>query len=539
MKTECLPFSQIPHTSRLFTDFLSHAPAVQPFYPCSPGFSEWFRNATPNGRYDSARRNRITDILDRQNKNWNASGKVLDHIARFRAGASALLTGQQVGLFGGPLFAIFKALTAVKLADEASTKGIETVPIFWLATEDHDLEEVNHTVIPGQDGGLETLVSSARGIEDAPVGTVNLGTDVEALVEAASSLGSSSQVTDWLRQCYRSEETFGGAFARLFAKIFADWGLILLDGSDPELDQIAEPIYRAVVDKSAEIGDALLTRGRELDSAGYHQQVKVTSSSTLLFTFVNGARTAIQRRVNSDSTTDFLLGEERVSQGELRQRISKTAEQFSPNALLRPVVQDYLLPTLAYVGGPSEIAYFAQSAVVYEALLGHVTPIVPRFSATLVDAKAQRLLGKYNLSLVDVFHGPELLKQELASRALPADLQTAFDKADKALVACVEAIRGSLARLDATLVDAADRAASKMKYQLEHLRASASRAELRQSELLERHASFLSNLLYPNKTLQEREIAGIYFVARYGPELLHQLYENIHGDCLDHQLLSM
>jgi bacillithiol biosynthesis cysteine-adding enzyme BshC len=539
VKTDCLPFTQIPHSTRLFTDFLAYTPAARNFYPRSPRFSEWFQDETPNQRYDRARRDRMATILERQNQNWNASNRTLDNIQRFRASASAVLTGQQVGLFGGPLFGIFKALTAVKLAEEASAGGVDSVPIFWLATEDHDLAEVNHTAMPASDGQLEALVSSAHGVEDAPVGSIQFGPDVEALVEAATSLLGTSEVAGWLRESYRTGETLGSAFARLFARLFADWGVILLDGSDPELDQIAEPIYRAAVERAADIDDGLLSRGRELESAGYHQQVKVTPSSTLLFTFRNGARTVIHRRVNGDSSTDFVIGDERITKDELLRRISSNPEDFSPNVLLRPVVQDYLFPTLAYTGGAAEVAYFSQVAVVYQAILGHVTPIVPRFSATLVDPKAQRLLDKYSLAVPDVFQGPEALKQELASRTLPADLQAAFDKAFAALDQCVEAIRGSLARVDNTLVDAANRAGGKMQYQLEHLRSSAARAELRQSEVLERHATFLSNLLFPNKTLQEREIAGIYFVARFGPELLKLLYEHIHSDCLDHQLISL
>lgn len=539
MKTECLPFIQIPHTTRLFTDWLSSSSSVHHFYPRSPRFSEWFQDETPNRRYDSARRSRVADILERQNRNWNASSKTLDNVARFRAGASAVLTGQQVGLFGGPLFAIFKALTAVRLAEEASASRFDCVPIFWLATEDHDLAEVNHTAMPTNEGQLETLVSSAHGAPDAPVGTIPLGNDIEALVAAASTLLGPGELTDWLGQSYRPGETLGSAFARLFARLFADWGVILVDGSDPELDAIAEPVYRSAVERAAEIDDALLSRGRDLEAAGYHQQVKVTPSSTLLFIFQDGARTVIHRRVNGDASTDFLIGDQKITQSELLRRISAAPSQFSPNVLLRPVVQDYLFPTLAYTGGAAEVAYFAQAAVVYEKLLGHVTPIVPRFSATLVDAKAERLLEKYDLSAFDVFQGPKSLKQQLASRSLPADLQSAFDKANTALEACVDAIRGSLARLDSTLVDAANRAGAKMQYQLDHLRSSAARAELRQSEVLERHATFLSSVLYPNKTLQEREVAGIYFVARYGPDLLRQLYATIHSDCLDHQIVSL
>ena len=537
VKTDCRPFTQIPHSTRLFTDFLAYTPAARRFYPRSPRFSEWFKDETPNQRYDQTRRARVANILERLNRNWNASPKTLSNIERFRAGAAAVVTGQQVGLFGGPLYGIFKALTAVKLAEEASAHSVDTVPIFWLATEDHDLAEVNHTLMPTPDGQLEALVSSAHGIEDAAVGTIQFGSDINPLVEAATTLLGSSEVSEWLRESYREGETLGTAFARLFAKLFADWGVILLDGSDPELDQIAKPLYRAAVEGAVAIDEALLKRGRELESEGYHQQVKVTPSSTLLFIFRDGARTVIHRRVNGDSSVDFIVGDERIAKDELLQRISDNPEQFSPNVLLRPVVQDYLLPTLAYTGGAAEVAYFSQVAVVYEALLGHVTPVLPRFSATLVDPKAQRLLDKYDLSLTDLFQGPEALKQELASRTLPADLQTAFDKAFSALDQCVEAIRGSLARLDTTLVDAANRAGSKMQYQLEHLRSSAARAELRQSEVLERHATFLSNLLFPDRTLQEREIAGIYFVARYGRELLKLLYDNIHSDCLDHQII--
>jgi uncharacterized protein YllA (UPF0747 family) len=185
------------------------------------------------------------------------------------------------------------------------------------------------------------------------------------------------------------------------------------------------------------------------------------------------------------------------------------------------------------------VAYFAQAAVVYEKLLGHVTAVVPRFSATLVEPKPQRLLERYGVSVTDCFAGPAVLRERLAERTLPPDLQAAFDRANTSMESSLAEIRRLLEKLDPTLVDAANRGASKIQYQLEHLRASAARAELRQSELIERHAEVLSNSLFPNKTLQEREIAGVYFVARYGQGLLQQLYSNIHTDCLDHQIIQL
>src|SRR5437899_4488290 len=295
---QCRQFRQIPQTTRLFADFLSWSAPIQPFFPRSPHFSEWLRDETPGLCYDRARREKVAAILERENKAWGASPKTIENIVRLRAGASVVVTGQQVGLFGGPLFCIFKALTAIKLADEATAAGVDCVPVFWLATTDHDLAEINNIKIPGPDSVLHGLTAPTQGVPDAPVASVSFGQEIEPVVEAASQLLGESEVVGWLRESYRAGENFGSAFARLFTRLFADWGVVLLDASDPELHRIAAPIYRAAMQRAAELDDALLVRGKELESAGYHQQVKVTPSSTLLFVLRGGARTVVHRRPN-------------------------------------------------------------------------------------------------------------------------------------------------------------------------------------------------------------------------------------------------
>lgn len=542
MKSQCLPFAQIPHTARLFTDFLGYSPRVQPFYPHSPYFDEWVKTEVATLKYDPARRESVSAILERQNKSWDASPQTLANIERLRRGAAAVVTGQQVGLFGGPMFSIYKALSAVKLAEQARLAGVDAVPVFWLATYDHDLEEVNHVSMPGPDGLLRTFATSSHSVRGAPVSEVRLGEEILPVVEEAAALLGDTEVTQLLRESYLPGESLGTAFARFYAHLFAAWGVIILDASDPQLHSVAAPIYRAAVEQASEIADTLLTRGQALEADGYHQQVKVTSSSVLLFTLQNGARTPIQRRANGDCAEFVIAGEgapEKITPAEMLDRIATAPETFSPNVLLRPVVQDYLLPTLVYAGGAAEAAYFAQAGAVYEKILGRVTPIVPRFSATLVEPKVQRWLRQYDLSVLDTFRGAEALRHTLAERTLPADLQAAFARANKSVDESFSNLHEALGKLDPTLVEASQTGASKVHYQLDRLRERAMAAELRRSEVVSRHADALSSALYPEGALQERGVAGVYYLARHGSELLKNIYETMRTDCLDHQVLEL
>ena len=530
----CLSFQQVPHSTRLFLDYLYHFDNVRRFFPCAPFSRDWQKDEVSRLHYDAARRERVAAILERQNRTWGASQETLDNIARFRSGASAVVTGQQVALFGGPLFSIYKALTAIKLGTEFTHAGQECVPVFWLATEDHDLAEVNHVTLLGPDGSLVPFATEAHGPEDAPMSVVRFGPEIEARAEEAARLLGDSETAGFLRQSYRSGETLGGAFARLFSRLFQHSGVILIDASDPELHEIAEPVYRAAVVAASDLDEALLERSRELEAAGYHAQVKVTPSSTLLFSMKDDGRVPVHR-----ANGDFTIAGEKLGEQELLRRITERPAEFSANVLLRPVVQDYLLPTVAYVGGPAEVAYFAQAAVVYEELLGRVTPILPRLSATLVEPRIQRLLQRYGLAPADAFRDPEHLRVLIAERALPGDINASFDAATEGLEGSMASIRASLERLDPTLVEAAERAGSKIHYQLDRLRERAARAQLRRSEETALHAALLSSSLFPQKEPQERVIGAMSFLGRYGTQLLLTLYDAAKTGCPDHQVVYL
>ncbi|HSE49436.1 MAG TPA: bacillithiol biosynthesis cysteine-adding enzyme BshC [Terriglobales bacterium] len=527
LKPECLPFSAVPHTTKLFADYVAKAETVRAFYPAG------FGPRAPKD-FPAERRRAVADILEKQNRAWGASAATLENIARLREGAAAVVTGQQVGLFGGPLFALYKALTAIKLAVEESKAGRPAAPIFWLATEDHDLAEVNHATLLTADMQLVRVQTPTRAHDNAPMSAVRLGEEIAPVVAQALEALGSSEASEALREAYRPGETLGSAFAKLYSKLFAHSGVILLDASDPELHRLAAPIYLAALDRCSELHDALAARDRELEKAGYHAQVKNVASHTLLFGKPNGARLPLRR-----SNGAFVLGDEKLSAAEIRGRVERNPEQFSPNVLLRPVVEDHLLPTAAYVGGPAEVAYFAQAAVVYEKLLGRVTPALARFAATVVEPKVAKLAEKHRVKPQETFVGAEKFGEILAARNLPAEVEARFNTAQAELESAIAEMQQPLAQLDPTVAKAAEKSAAKMLYQFHRVRAKAARAELRRSEELRRHAQQMMNALYPQGHLQERQVAGISLVARHGPQLLLTLYDAIQPACSGHQVVSL
>jgi bacillithiol biosynthesis cysteine-adding enzyme BshC len=341
-----------------------------------------------------------------------------------------------------------------------------------------------------------------------------------------------SEISEILASSYRKGENFGTAFAKFYARLLAEFGIIFLNPLDPELHRIAQPVYRAALEKSDEINRALLERNDELEAAGYEAQVNVTPSHTLCFYFEDGLRTPVRHH-----GPEFLIGERKLSAAELMAETARCPERFSANVLLRPVVQDYLLPTLAYFGGPAEIAYFAQIEVVYRKLAGRVTPILPRIFATLLEPRQAKLLDRYQLELPDLFAGPEKFREVLASRALPESILKSFDSAAQHLEQALKQIQQPLEKLDKTLVDAAENAGSKMRYQLQGLRDKAARAEVRKNSELQHHADELITALYPNKQLQEREIGAAYFLLKYGTGVLEQIKAQARSACAEHQVI--
>jgi bacillithiol synthase len=533
MQCRALPFRELPHQPPLHLAFLDEFQEVKTFYAHEPTLENASALATALN-YPEARRSAVAAVLREQNEALNAGEAALNNISRLEKGAVAVVTGQQVGLFGGPAYAFYKALSAIETARLLTKSGVDAVPVFWMATEDHDLDEVRHVTF-FHDGKLVKFeLPPLEGLPTA-VGPKKLGPQVAELVRAATvMLGgpAGGDVAKLLRASYTPEESYASAFGKLFAGLFTSHGLIILDPLDGRLHRIAEPVYRQAAEEREVLNEALLARNKELERAGFAAQVKVTGKTTALFYTGKGGREAIR-----SNGAQFQADTQTWSAQELINAISHSPQSFSANALLRPVVQDYLLPTVAYFGGPAEIAYFAQSEVLYSKLLHRQPVFFSRAGFTLVDSKAQRLLEQYEMTVEDVWAGPQIVHLKLGAANVPAKLDAKLGKDSEKIQKLLESWREPVTKIDPSLQSSVEKAQRKIAYQAEKLRQKAGWARDQKSNVLAGHAEFLSNLLYPNKALQSRELNFLPLLARWGWEGLEALQKHSSGKHLGKHFL--
>ena len=283
------------------------------------------------------------------------------------------------------------------------------------------------------------------------------------------------------------------------------------------------------MDRIPELLSALHTRDKELSKAGYHTQVFIDNNASLLFLLNDGKRLPLRWTDGQFTARDRVF-----SPADL-----KAKAQLSPNALLRPVMQDFMLPTACYVGGPAEIAYLAQSAALYEKLLGRMPVMYPRNGFTLLDARAEKLMGKYGLTLTDLLDHQESVKSAIAGKLVPPALLSRFDSLKAATAQAIARLEADLRDFDPSLESAARKSSAKILYQLEKLAAKTARETLRRDERAAKDARYLMNLVYPNKHLQERFYSILPFLAKHGLDLPQQLLGQVQLSCPDHMIRTL
>jgi bacillithiol biosynthesis cysteine-adding enzyme BshC len=524
MHCTCVRHTELPGTSALTADVLYHPDRVSTFYEWPIRDLDAYRAAAARIDLPDDRRAAIVAAL----RKLNPESAALDRLAQ--PGTVAVVTGQQVGLFSGPSYTIYKVLHAVKLAEWLTANGLPAVPLFWLATEDHDFAEVNHAwVFDAAHRPVKLEMRRTAGAQ--PVGEVSLiAPPTRELREALHGLPFGEEVADAVEETYRGGSTMGKAFGELLRRLLAGFDVPQVDPMQPEFRALAAPAMRKAVEAAPELTAAVLERNRELKAAGYHAQVHVEDQTSFFFLLEGGKRLALRRQ-----GTEYVLNSRRFTTPELAAR----ADSLSPNALLRPVIQDSVLPTVAYIGGPAEIAYLAQSAAIYRTVLGRMPVAVPRTGFTILDSRTAKLMERYRIGFTDLFHGEEPLRRRIATRLVPPALQHVMGETSAAVDAALDRLRSELASFDPTLAAAMERSAKKIRYQLGKIEGKAGREAMRRDERAADDADYIYGLIYPERHLQERLYSFLPFLAAHGLDLLQQVYEAIELECPDHRLMVL
>jgi bacillithiol biosynthesis cysteine-adding enzyme BshC len=433
-----------------------------------------------------------------------ASSAAKDRLERVARDRGVLVTtGQQPGLFGGPIYSWSKAISALALADALQdATGIPTAPLFWAATDDADYGEASVTHVATRDGLLELrLPAPAR--EGVPMAEHPLG-DISELIEkltlAAGSAAYESAVAA-VRAAYGESHTIGGAYVVLMRKLLEPLGVSVLDASHASVRTASRPLLVLALRRAAEVDTALIDRERALREAGYEPQVRRVPDLSLVFEYENGAkrRVPVRRAPSVAHNAETALG---------------------PNVLLRPILERALLPTVAYTAGPGELAYFAQVSAVASALGTPVPLGVPRWSGMIVEPYVDRILERYRLTAEDLRTPHAALKRLVAERVSTGVTQSLTDMRD-ALLRAVDALRRALTHEPRVLVEdrVVDGAERQLMHRVDRIERRILAAAKRREGELAAHIEAAHAALYPLGQLQERVLNLIPILAREGPEL--------------------
>jgi bacillithiol biosynthesis cysteine-adding enzyme BshC len=540
-----IPFSDLPGASRLFTDYIENFDKLAAFYAIDyRSRAALFDQAERVSQRDYPR-GEVAKILQQQNRQWGAGEAAERRLALLaQKGSVTVVTGQQVGIFGGPLFTLYKALTCLKLAESLSARlGREVVPIFWLAADDDDVAEVNRLIVMNRENELVPFSCVFDTDERRPVAQDYLTGNIEnchrAFNEAIPETEFKSEFLQALRQAYFAGESLPDAFARWLVNLLGHLGLVVMNPTDPELKRLAGPVFAREINENSPSTEAALRAAAKLGAAGYTPQVSLRPDRFNLF-YVQTQRHTLEWRDGKFVSTDGAL---QFSRAELLLHLREHAENFSPNVMLRPVLQDYLLPTVAYIAGPAEIAYFAQLRGVYEAFGVSMPAIFPRQSMTLLEKKIARVLEKYRLQIADFWAAQGGAAEELISRVVkreaPDELFTPVAAARDELGRRLATLKIRAVAVDATLGGFIEKEQGKIFHQLDGIEKKLLQAAKRQNETLAQQIAKAAHALYPNRHLQERELSFVPFLCKYGRGLVQQLYEQIDLANFQHQIVEL
>jgi len=553
-----IDFSDIPGHQNLFLDYLYEFDNVKKYYKKNfrdnEEFPKHFHKISKNNYHQ---KEKIVEIILNQYKNRIPSEKTLKNIEQIKSDNTLMiLTGQQLGILGGPLYTFYKIITAIKLASFLNQKYDEYnfVPIFWLEGDDHDFNEISSINIFDNENNITHLNYNDNLPSDENRGSIGKLNFVESINQFFNELDKNFRESefkqknlDFLKNIYKPGKNFTDAFTDLIFHFFDKEGLILFNPQDKNVKELLKPIFINELKNFRKHTEKLIEVSAELEEV-YHAQVKVRPIN-LFMNYENGrylieplepTNLSYQDKSEDKPEKQFRLKGKRIkfSEEKLLEQVNIYPENFSPNVLLRPICQDYLFPTSFYIGGPSEVSYFAQIMPLYE-LFNLNSPIIyPRSSATIIEKNIQSLVEKYNINIFECFISKEKVTEKILSNISSINIEDIFGKVFGNISESNNLLKEYIMKIDQTLSGAIDRNFQKINNHIDELKQKTYEAEKRKNETIMRQLNKIFNTILPNNNLQEREINYFYFANKYGLEFINFIFNEIEIEKFEHQIIN-
>ncbi|GAB4333879.1 MAG: bacillithiol biosynthesis cysteine-adding enzyme BshC [Calditrichia bacterium] len=536
--------TQIPEPNPFFNAFLYDFAKVSSFFQWNP--RENFELCLSSRLENFTLRNVIPEILEEQNRQWDAPKTVLEQINLLRNDKTlAVVTGQQVGLFTGPLYTVYKAISAIHYCKLLQKKYPEYnfVPVFWMEANDHDFEEINHCFLP--DPGDRPVKFEIPSEEQNRQSVYRLQI-AESIVELIHQMEKALPATEFrgeilsqLRQIYDSGGSYVRAFAKHLTTLLGEYGLIICDPSDPALKILALPVFRKILDNPDMLSQSVQADGELLRQKGFSPALNLPDHTTGIFVEDDSRRRV---RLDYESGRFFLKdsgASQEISRQILMEWLEKSPERFSPNVALRPIIQDLVFPTAVYIGGPGEMSYLAQLNSLYRKMQVCQPAFLARARATIVEKKVNRLIQKYGLTFEEIFRGnSNVVEKYLTGQAEP-EVFHRLNSLGKVVENEFKKLQVSLIALEPTLQSPVDKTLKNTLRSLEQLKSKVENALKNRNKVEIEQINRIFNLLMPNQQYQERVYNIIYFQVKYGPDFIGKLFEALNCEIPEHQLLIM
>ncbi len=537
-----IPTNKLPNISSLVYDYFYEYNKVCDFFSANFRDQNSYSQQTEKVRSRDLPRERLAAILKEQNLSYGCGAQTVGNIQKFiQDKACAVVTGQQVGLFSGPLYTIFKALTAIKLAESLNQNSLGCfVPVFWLASDDHDFEEINHITLLDKENQIENIQYQGHSANlKTPVSEIVLSAEISNCIQQLNDLTHDSEfkpeILSQLGTAYQPGRSFVEAFAQWMTQLFKSYGLIFIDAAHPDLKDLGKEVFYTEIAQNSPSTQSALETSQKLAQKNYSTQIQLHEGILNLF-LVEDERDSIQFR---DDDFSIKGKPQTFKKDDLLQLLEKQPHKFSPNVLLRPLYQDTLLPTVAYVGGLSEVAYFAQMKGVYERFSLPMPIIYPRKSLSFIEKKVDKALTTYSLKVQDIWRNTDAKINEIIKEKIPRSLDKAFRTTASHLDKDLTDIKQETLAFEPTLEKSVDLTIRKIHHQISLLEKKILKASKKRNTIMTQRIHLAKSSLYPNQHLQERVFNITPFLIKYSFSLMDRLYQAVDIKHHDHQILKL